>query len=207
MRNIPYQNRIDNFILTHLERSKLEEKSYRDYPVMHDPLLSPEAQENLRDLNKEDLIDVWWNSRRLYLQNIGLQALESCHECSDGIRLHHPPTPAFQVPIPISYRTRDELQNGLIPMYVFQTENKSFESKQHLIDYIVSQLVIGKEVFLFSVDKSPLIFNPVDFSASRKLMVRMKVVDWGLYLNRTDFSFLKVKKNFTPTKNIPKFTM
>ena len=208
MRNVPYSERIRQFVETNVELSKIR----NDYGFITerrtvDPLTGRHLPEELQEFTLSDLSNIWVDTVKGYLQNIGLESVEPQNGFLDGIRMYHVQMPVFGIVPPVSYRTPEEIRTGNVTHHTFSLDSLPFDNKQHLVDYLISQLVQGFEVFLFSVEKSPLIYDPINFLPTRKLMVRLKVVDWATRLNRTDFSFLKVKKNFTPTKNIPKFTM
>ena len=210
MRNVPYSERIRQFVETNVQIYNIERGSASgilDYKVLTDPFTGRHLPEELQELTYSDLSDIWANTVKGYLQNIGLEGIEPQNGFMDGIRMYHTPMPVFLLTPPVSYRTPEEIRTGSFPQYPFHLDPMAFNNKQHLVDYLISNLVQGFEVILYSVQKSPTIYDPVEFQPTRKLMVRLKVIDWATKLNRTDFSFLKVKKNFTPTKNIPKFTM
>lgn len=210
MRNVPYSERIRNFVEKNIQIQSIQNggvSTILDYRPMMDRLNGSRLPEELQDIQLSDLTDIWANTSRGYLQNIGLEGIDFQNGFLDGIRMYHVSTPIFVTSAPVSYRTQEEIATGNHSQYTFSLDHKAFESKQHLVDYLISNLVQGREIFLYSVGKSMTVYDPTSFLPIRRYDVRLKVVDWGERLGRTDFSFLKVKNNFTPPKNIPKFTM
>lgn len=209
MRNVPYSERIRSFIVTNVRI--YNEQRNNGFGVNTTPSsygsFSGRLDDGLQEITSSDLSDIWSDTVKGYLQNIGLDSIEPQNGFLDGIRMYHTNTPVFSIAPPVSYRTPEEIRTGIHPQYNFSLEPIVFDSKQHIVDYLVAHLVQGQEIFLYSVEKSALIYEPNTLRPIRKWIVRVSVIDWARKLNRTDFSFLKVKKNFTPTKNIPKFTM
>jgi len=212
MRNVPYSERIRNFVETNLQIYNIQRNGnvgndITPPPSLYDPLNGRRLSEDLQEITVSDLTNIWSDTVRGYLQNIGLDSIEPQNGFLDGIRMYHTRMPVFGIAPPVSYRTPEEIRTGIYPQYTFSLDPQAFDTKQHLIDYLIANLVQGREIFLYSVEKSPLVYHPMDFQPTRRWIARLKVIDWATKLNRTDFSFLKVKKDFTPTKIIPKFTM
>lgn len=205
MRNVPYPNRIRSFINTHAEIRNLQ---YGNSPIIdhrRDPYNSFES--DFSEITIDDLRDIWSSTTRGYLQNFGMTNVEPYDGWLDGIRMYHSEMPAFGIVPPVSYRTPEELSNGRVPMYTFSTDYKAFDTKQDLIDYLVGQLIQDYEIFIHSIDKGPLMYDPTNFNPIRKWLIRLKVVNWGEKLGRTNFNFPRFKKDFTPSKILPKFEM
>lgn len=209
MRNVPYSERIKQFVETNciIRNTQYGNSPIVDYSSFMNRLSSQEERELTRETTLSDFTDIWSQTVSGYLQNIGLGSIEPQPGYLDGVRMYTTPVPVFGISAPVSYRTPEEIRTGNHPQFVFSCDPMAFDTKQGVIDYLISELIQGKDIFLYSLDRSPLVYEARDFRATRKWIVRLKVVDWAQKLNRTDFSFLKVKKNFTPTKNIPKFTM
>lgn len=209
MRNVPYSERIKQFVETNviIRNQEHGHSAVVDYSSFMNRYSSQDERELTREVTISDFMDIWAQTVSGYLQNIGLAGIEPQPGYLDGVRMYTTQMPVFRIAPPVSYRTPEEIRTGNYPQYTFSLDPMGFDTKQGVIDYLISELIQGKEIFLFSLDKSPLIYNNIDFRPIRKWVVRLKVVDWAEKLNRTDFSFLKVKKNFTPTKNIPTFKM
>ena len=202
MRNVPYTDRIRNFVDTNVQIGNIMRGGVSD---IVDYRLFDNQSEELRELKISDLSDIWIHTMKSYLQNMGIENLEPQHNFLDGIRMYHTNMPMFAIIPPVSYRTLEEIRTGICPQYTFDLDTIPFNNHQHLVDYLTANLIQGYEIFLYSVMKAPIYYNPIDFDGKRRLIVRLKVIDWATKLNRTDFSFLKIKKDFTPTKKIPKF--
>lgn len=203
MRNVPYSERIRNFV----DNNVIIRNQYNGYSPIVDYTVFNNRNSSSEELTLSDFSDIWSQTVVGFLQNIGLGSIEPQPGYMDGIRMYTTQLPVFAIAPPVSYRTPEEIRTGVYPQYNFSVDEVFFDDKQLLIDYLISELVQGKEIFLYSLFKSELIISVHDFRPIRRWALRLKVVDWGHLLNRTDFSFLKVNKNFTPTKNIPKFTM
>lgn len=157
-------------------------------------------------LGFEEFVNIWSCTSREYLQNFGLENVDFQSNFLDGIKMYHSPLPVMEITPPVSFRTQDELRTGNVNRYRFHMDNHPFPNKESLVDFLVSQLLENKEIFIYSINCISK-YNFMHYSPTKEWVLRAKILDWSTILNRTDFSFLKIKKDFTPRKNIPTFTM
>lgn len=161
-------------------------------------------------INPNEINGIWEYTARSYIQNLGLTNLNLTRDEFDfflsGIKMYTTEMPSFIIQPPTSFMTREELMGGDITTYSFTCDIKNFTSEQNLINFLVSQLLENKEIFIHSMHPY-LVVDPTNFYDKKIWMLKFKTVDWSVILNRTDFSAIKFKKDFTPTKKIPKFDM
>jgi hypothetical protein len=151
--------------------------------------------------------DVWEHTVRSYIQNIGLDNLGSLTGVLDGIKMFTTRQSNFVIQPPVSFRTHEELGNpSLVGQYTHSVDNLEFNTKQEIVDFLVGNLIQDREIFLYTLSKISYV-NTQYYNMTEKWLLRCKVIDWSTVLNRTNFSFLNFKKDFTPKKNIPTFTM
>ena len=158
----------------------------------------------------ENLIEIWNGTLSKYLQSLDMEymkdSLLKTPMTNYGFKMFCADNPIIHLPPPISYMSIDELSDVNPPEYRFLVEDVRFYSLDQITTYLSGHLILNKEIFIYNATYYK-IMSQSTYEYETVYNIRLKVIDWQEIRGRTQISNEKNKKNFTPIKNIPRFSI